>query len=167
METYFSAVILLFTSIVVIVLLLLMTFYSKENVEFFRQMIIPLVKGNNSTVIKVLLTLVFILFLEFLGTTFVGYTGIILGHRMDNSKIAFSVRFGFITYVMAQIFIVLCMFIAALLNKDIMKLFHTSEVVNIDMVHLISGLAIIIYSLLIVILYLIDMKLFKKGVNVE
>ena len=85
-------------------------------------------------------------FLEFANVLQSGFTGIILGHKMNSNKVVFSVLFGFAFYTFTQVFVLIMMFIVALFNKDIMNLFYTTEIVNVNMIKVIIYLAIIIYT---------------------
>lgn len=162
-----TSVISLFTSILVIGLTLFIAYYSKENIEFIKNLLLPLVNTYNSTIISIILAFLFIFFLELANALQAGYTGIILGHKMNNNKIVFSVLYGFIVYIIIQIITILIIFILALFNQDIMNLFITNEIIDINMVKLIIYIAIITYSINLIIGYIVNLKLFKKGVNVD
>lgn len=162
-----TAIITLFTSILVITLTLFVAYYSKENIEILKNILLPIATTYGSTIIKILLAFIFVLFLEFANILQSGYTGIILGHKMNNSKVAFSVLFGFCTYIITQILALISIFIVALFNKDIMNLFFTNQIININMVKIIIYLSIVIYTITLIIGYIINIKLFKKGVNVD
>lgn len=162
-----TVIITLFVSIVTIIILLLVTFYTKDSIDMINQMLMPLVKGNKTTIVTILIELVAVLFLEIFGIAMVGYTGIILGHRKGNSPISSSVRYGFVTYLMVQVSAILGIFMAGLVNKDVMNLFSTNEITSVNEIYLINGVALIIYSVIIAIIYIVDIKLLSKGVNVE
>ena len=163
----FTAIISIFTSMLVIGLTLFIAYYSKENIEILKNVLLPVANAYGSTIIKILLAFLFIFFLEFVNMLQVGYTGIILGYKMNSGKIGFSVLFGFGTYMVMQIFVLLMIFIVALFNKDIMNLFVTNEMINVDMVKTIIYMAIIIYTITLFIGYFVNLKLFNKGVNVD
>ena len=139
-----TAIITLFTSVIVIGLTVFIAYYSKENLELLKSMLLPLANILQA-----------------------GFSGIILGHKMNNLKTLYSVLFGFGVYIVTQIFVLLMMFIVALFNKDMMNLFYTTEIINVDVIKLIIYLAIIIYTLTLVILYIVNVRLFNKGVNVD
>ena len=162
-----TALITLFTSVIVIGLTLFVAYYSKENLELVKSMLLPLANIYGSTVMKILLSFLFVFFLEFTNVLQAGFSGIILGHKMNNLKTLYSVLYGFVVYTFTQIFTLIAMFVVALFNKDFMNLFYTTEIINVDMVKLIIYLAIIIYTVILVILYLVNVKLFSKGVNVD
>lgn len=162
-----TALITLFISVLIIGLSLFIAYYSKENIEILKNMLLPVANAYKSTIVKILLVLLFTFFLEFANALQSGYTGIILGHKMNNTKTFFSVLYGFGAYTLTQVFALLTLFIAALFNKDIMNLFFTNKIINIDMIKVILYLAIIIYTIILIAGYLINLKLFQKGVNID
>lgn len=161
------AIVSLFVSILMIGLTLFIAYYSKDNIEILKNILLPIANVYGSTVLKILLAFLFVFFLEFANALQAGYTGIILGHRMDNGKTGFSVLFGFVTYIVIQVFALLMLFVVALFNQDIMNLFITNEVVNVDMVRVIIYVAIIMYLINLFACYFVNIKLFNKGVNVD
>lgn len=162
-----SSIISLFASIAIIGLTLFVAYYSKENIELVKNILIPLANLYNSTILNILLSLLFIFFLEFLNILQAGYTGLILGHMMNNNKLGFSVLYGFLFYGITQISVLLILLIVGIFNKDIMNLFYTTTVIDIDLIKIMIYLAIIIYSVIIILNYFINLKLFNKGVNVD
>lgn len=162
-----TSIITLFTSILVIGLTLFIAYYSKENIEILKNILLPVASIYGSTIIKLLISFLFVFFLEFLNALVAGYTGIIIGHKFNNNKVGLSVLFGFITYIIIQVFTVLSIFVAGLFNKDIMNLFFTNEISNVGIVNIIISLAIVIYTVTVIIQYFVSLNLFKKGVNVD
>ena len=84
---------------------------SKENIEIVKNVMLPIATMYDSTVLKIILTFVFIVFLEMLGTLQAGFTGIIVGHRCNNNKTGLSVLFGFIAYMLGQMLVLVSIFI--------------------------------------------------------
>lgn len=162
-----TSIITLFVSILVIGLVIFVAYYSKENLELFKNLILPIANAYGSTIVKILLAFLFVLFVEFANLLQMGYTGIILGHRMNNAKMGFSILYGFFAYIISQMLVVWMLFIVALFNKDIMNLFYTNQMIDLDIVKLIIYLAIGIYLVIFVVGYFINSKLFNKGVNVD
>ncbi len=161
------SIITLFTSIAVIILSFFIAYYSKENIELIKNILLPVAAIYGSTITKILLALFFIFFLEFLNILQSGFTGIILGHKMNNAKTGYSVIFGFAVYTITQIFVLIVIFLAALFNKDLMNIFITSDIVNVDILKMVIYLSIIVYTVTFVIGYIVNLKLFKKGVNID
>lgn len=162
-----SSIICLLISFIIITVILFIAYYSKENLEILKNMILPLTDIFNTSLVRIVLSLIFILFLEITCLLQVGYTGIILGHKMDNHKTAFSVFYGFISYMGVQIITLLSILIYSLFNKDMLSLFTSNEITNISLLKGIIFLSIIVYTIIIIINYIINIKLFKKGVNVD
>jgi len=162
-----TAIITLFTSVLIIASTIFIAYYSKENITILKNILLPVANAYDSTIIKISLATFFVFFLEFANALQSGYTGIVLGHRMNNIKTGFSVLFGFGAYIITQMFALLMIFVVALFNKDIMNLFYTTQIINPETIKFIIFLAIIIYTIILIIGYFINLKLFKKGVNVE
>ena len=118
-----TSVITLFTSIIVIALTLYIAYYSKENIQTLKNILLPIANAYGSTILKILSAFLFVFFLEFANALQSGYTGIILGHKMNGTKTGLSVLFGFISYMITQVFALLLIFIVALFNSDLMNLF--------------------------------------------
>ncbi len=111
---------------------------------------------------------VIIIFLEVFNAIQCGFLGIIIGHKMNNGKLGYSVLFGFITYLLAQTIILLLVFIYGLFDPTVMELFKTATI-NID-VKAFKVLAIVSSLLYIVIIFIMSIlckKELNKGVNVE
>lgn len=162
-----TAILSTFVSIFVIGIVLFISYYSKGNIEFLKGMLLPIANMYGSTVLKVLIVLLFVFFLEFAHILQIGYTGIILGHKMNRNKLEFSVIFGFIAYMIMQVFTLLVVFIIALFNKDMLNLFITNSVVNMEMVKAILYITSGLYIVSLIIVYIVNISLFKKGVNVD
>ena len=162
-----TALITLFTSVLIIGIALVIAYYSKDLLDIVKTLLLPIADLYNSNIIVILIAFIFILFLEFMNILQCGFTGVILGHKMNNAKVGYSVLFGFISFLASQTIVVIMVFIVALFNKDIMNLIFTNEMISIASTKLIIYMAIIMYTIIIVISYFINIILFKKGVNVE
>ncbi len=162
-----TSIFILFLSVLVIGVSLFIMFYSKETLEWLKNILLPLVDIYDSTMFKVILVFLFIFFLEFLNGVQAGFTGIMLGHKMNNMKTGFSVLFGFGAYMITQTFGLLIIFIVSIFNKDLMNLFITNEMINMSMIKVVIYLAIGIYTIGYIVWYFINLKLFKNGVNVD
>lgn len=167
LSKFLTSIITLFSSALVIAITLFIAYYSKENIEFVKNMLLPLATVYESTVITIVLEFIFVCFLELMNMLQSGYVGIVLGHCKNSNKMMFSILFGFGTYLLTQVFTILLVFVVALFNEDLMNLFYTTDTLSISTIKLCIYLAIIIYTLNIFILYLVNSKLFNKGVNVD
>ena len=166
---FLASIITMFTSILVIILCVFIAYYSKENLEILKNNLQFFATSMDSTTIKVILTAFLCLFLEFTMILQVGFTGLLLGHRSNNLKMAKSIVYGFLNYLFVGVISVLIIYIIGLFNPNIMALFNTNinNTLTVDIVKIALTLGICLYIVLIAIYYYIDIKIFKKGVNVD
>ena len=164
---FLTGIITMLTSVLVILIVLFIAYYSKENLEWLKSSLNILATIYNSTIIKLVLVIFLVFFLEMVFTIVVGYIGILLGHRSNNNRIVKSIIYGFISYALTQIFSLLIIFIFGLFNQDIMNLFITNDIGNIDILKGIMYGAIVLYTIYLIIYYVIGVKLFNKGIDVD
>ncbi len=166
---FLSSIITMFTSILVIILCIFIAYYSEYNLELLKNTLQFFATVMNSTTIKVIITAFLCLFLEFTTILQAGFTGILLGHRSNNLKMAKSVLYGFLNYLFVVAISVLIIYIIGLFNPNIMALFNSNinNTLTVDIVKTALFLGICLYIILISIYYYIDIKIFKKGVNVD
>ena len=162
-----TTIITLFVSFAVICLVLFTAYYSKENLLNIKNLLLPLAEIYNSTILGIIASFVFILFLEFINILQCGFTGIILGHRMNNAKTGFSVLFGAVAFSVSQVIILAVLFLIAIFNKDFMNLFVTNNVMDIQTIKLMVCVSSSCYTLVSLLICFINIRLFKKGVNVD
>ena len=86
---------------------------------------------------------------------------------MHNIKTGYSVIYGFTAYTLSQVFNLVIVFIFALFNNEIMNLFFTNQIVNVNIIKTVINISIFSYTLILILNYFINLKLFKKGVNVD
>lgn len=162
-----SSIICLVTSVIVIIICLFICYYSKDNMVAIKNMLELAAGTYDTTVIKLLLVLFFVLLLEIIFIILIGYVGIIIGHRSNYNKMAKSVVMGVILYIATQMVTLLLVFIFGLFNTNVMNVINTTDIINIDAIKLILFLGIFIYVVYIIIYFLTGKKLLEKGVNVD
>ncbi len=162
-----TTVITLFVSFTVICAVLFTAYYSKENLLFLKNLLLPLAEIYDSTILGLIALFVFVIFLEFINILQCGFTGIILGHRQNNAKIGFSVLFGAVAFLFSQAIIIAVLFLIAIFNKDFMNLFVTNNALDLQTIKQMIYISISCYSLVSVLICFINIALFKKGVNVD
>ena len=162
-----SSILTMITSVVAIIITLFIAYYSKENISNFKSFLLPVANLLDSSIIGIIFLFLLVLLIESLNIIQVGYTGIILGHRINNNKVALSVIFGFIVYLATQTLSLFSAFIISLFNKDLVNLFITNEVANVEMIKILGFICILIYGIIFIINLFINIKLFNKGVNVS
>jgi len=116
---------------------------------------------------NIVLHIVLLLFLEFFNALQCGFTGIILGHKMNGAKVGLSVVFGLVAYSATQLVTVASVLIAAIFNGDIWQVFASSDMISSNTANIILYIALGIYTALIVVGFFLNSSLLKKGVNVD
>lgn len=171
MQIYESKFILsltnLATTFIVIFLSVLIAYQSKDNLSIITNYIDNVSKIFNVNSITFIIFMILILFLEIYTGLQSGFLGIILGHRKSNNKVMDSVIFGFIVYIICQLIVLLILFIVALFNSDVMKMFTDNVLPNLPAIKNVVLLFSIVYVSIIAVMNLICVKKLNKGVNVE
>lgn len=160
-EIYFSkaltAITVLLTSFGVIIISTFIAYYTDARWQTVKQIIFF---GNTKTVI---LLAVIVLFLEFINLIQCSFTGIILGHRQNSGKAIMSVIFSIAAITISQIIVLLILAIISIFNDELRSLFTSNANITTSVFYII----IPIYILLICGCAAINIKLLKKGVDVE
>ncbi len=167
LSKFITAIISMFISFIFIFISFLIIFYSKTLFDTIRTVLMPIADSFEVSAVALVLALVFILFLEFLNILQCGFTGIILGHRKNSSKLGFSVLFGFVASLLSQAVIVAFLFVLALFNSDFMNVFITNTVPSFSTLKSVIIFSACCYTFLIAAICFINIKLFNKGVDVD
>ncbi len=163
-----QAFIFFFVGFVIILLTLIIAFLTKDSWEGIKIFIKTITTGFNMSTSFFITMAIVVIFLEIFNAIQCGFFGIIKGHQMNSNKIAYSVLFGFIIYLIAQFTILLLVYIYGLFDTSVMELFKTATI-NID-VKAFKVLAILSSALYLVIIFIMSIickKLLNKGVNIE
>ena len=162
-----TGLITMLVSVMVIALSVFIAYYSKANMEMLKAIFDSIGGAFNLSVSGIIVVLALVLFLQYSCFLQNGFTGIVLGHKMQGGKIGFSFLFGFIVYSISQTLGVLTLFITGLFNKDIMEMFTSNNISSIDGLKTTFIIICIYYALVVAVNFIINVKLLKKGVNVE
>jgi len=155
---FIQTLVFFFISFVVILISLFIAYYSKENWLAITNYVKTITTGLNMSTLFFITMAIIIIFLEVFNAIQCGFLGIILGNKMNNGKIGYSVLFGFITYLVAQSLILGLVFVYGLFDSSIMELFKIATI-SID-VEAFKVLAILSS-------FILCKKELNKGVNVE
>ena len=165
---FIQTLIFFFISFIVILISLFIAYYSKENWLAITNYVKTITTGLNMSTSFFITMAIIIIFLEVFNAIQCGFLGIILGNKMNNGKIGYSVLFGFITYLVAQSLILGLVFVYGLFDSSIMELFKTA-IINIDVeaFKVLAILSSLLYIMIIFIMSILCKKELNKGVNVE
>ena len=167
LSKFLAIVITLFTSFLVILVTLFIAYYSKENLALIKNILLPITNIYNSSIIKILLIIYFVLFIEVTLLLQIGYSGLILGHKHNKNKLLYSIAYSFIIYIISQSINLLVIFIYGIFNTDFMNLFTTNTIPSYEILKIVLYLSIFLYISLNIIIYFVNIKLLKKGVNID
>lgn len=161
-----TAIITLLTSFIVIIICLAIATLNKETWLTLKQSIEQSAVYFDSSVFSLIFVMIITIFFEILFMLMSGILGIIIGHRSNNLKIVKSIIIGFFIYMILSSMSLVVLFIAGLLNSDIMTVFNNIEVSSkaLKNMLLVGTLAYAIYNLGI---FFVGNKLLNKGVNVD
>ncbi len=161
-----TAIITLLTSFIVIIVCLAISCLNEDTWIILKQSLEQSAIYFNSSVFSFIFVMIITIFFEFLFMMMCGILGIIIGHKSNNLKIVKSILIGFVIYMILSSMSIGVLFIAGLLNSDIMSLFNNIEVSSnaLKSMMLVGTLVYGIYNLGI---YFIGNKLLNKGVNVD
>ena len=161
-----SSIIIMLTTTIVIITCLFICYYSKENIDILKNMLEITASSYNTSVIKLILTIGMIFFLELTFILLVGYTGIIIGHSSNNNKIVKSIIWAFGMYIFTQLITIGLIYIIGLFSKDIMNII-TTNIVSIKGIKNILVGGIVMYIIYNIIYYFIGKRELEKGINID
>jgi hypothetical protein len=162
-----SALITLFVSMTVITLVLFLAYYSKENMQVLKDLLLGVASSFDSSITGLVFALLIIFFLQTANILQIGFTGTILGHKMQTNKTLFSIAFGFAVYMASQALILIVLFLVSLCNADLTNLFITNGALTTQAIKTLVILSVIAYMGMLFGIYFLNVKLFKQGVNVD
>lgn len=161
-----TAIITLLTSFIVIILCLAITSLNKDTWLILKSSLEQSAIYFNSSVYSLIFVLVITIFFEFLFMMMSGILGIIIGHKTNNLKIVKSIVIGFLTYIILSSMSLGVLYIAGLVNQDIMSIFNNIEVSS-NALKSMMLVGTFVYAIYNIGIYFIGNKLLNKGVNVD
>jgi hypothetical protein len=162
-----SGIICVFTTMIVIIVCLFICYYSKANMEVLKNILELAATTYNTTVLKLLLLVAVVIFLEIIYVLLIGYVGIILGHKSNKNKMLRSIVIGFVLYFVFQALTLGLIAIYGLFNPEVMNLINTTDIVNIEAIKSVMYAGIGIYVVYSIIFYWLGKRYLNRGVNVE
>lgn len=162
-----AAIITIITTAIVILACLFICYYSEANMQVIKSALEITASTYNTTVLNLLLLVSMVLLLQIIFIVFIGYAGIVLGHKSNQNKMVKSIIISFGFYMIMQVTSVILVFAIGLLNPNIMNLVNTTEAINVETIKYLMYGAMIMYAIYIFFYFLLGIKQFEKGVNVE
>lgn len=162
-----SGIITMLFGVLIIAISFFIAFYNESLINYLKESMQIVATTLNSSVTKILLILFIILFLEFTFILMVGITGIIKGHEANNGKVIKSVLYSGIYWISFSALSLLIVYLISLANKDMNALFTGTGVISYSALKLFLLLVIVIYTIYIIVLYIISKHELNKGVNID
>ena len=162
-----SGVVCIFTTMIVAIVCLFICYYSEANMEVLKSLLELAATTYNTTVLKLLLLIAVVIFLEIVYALLTGYVGIILGHKSNKNKLLRSIVIGFVLYFIFQALTLGLIAIYGLFNPEVMNLINTTDIINIEAIKTVMYVGIGIYVVYSIILYWLGQINLNNGVNVE
>ena len=161
-----TAIITLLTSFIVIIICLAIATLNKDTWIILKESLEQSAIYFDSSVFSLIFVMIITIFFEFLFMMMSGILGIIIGHRSNDLKIVKSIVMGFVIYMILSSMSLVALFVAGLLNSDIMSLFNNIEVSS-NALKSMMLVGILVYAIYNLGIYFIGNKLFNKGVDVD
>ena len=162
-----SSIITMLTSMLVIFISLFVACYSKDLYEYISSSLAYISGIYDISIFGLIVLFLTVITVELFTLLVSGITGLLFGHRKNNNKMLYSILFGFITYVCAQLIVLGSVYLVGLTNKGIMQIFKTNQILSVGVLKELLFIIIVVYILVIIGINLINVFTFKKGVNVE
>ena len=162
-----SAIICMFTTTIIALASLFICYYSKTNIEILKSLLELAASTYNTTVIKLLLLVTFVIFLEIIFIVLIGYTGIVIGYKSNKNKMVRTITIAFALYMITQVVTLAVIFVYGIFNPNVMNLINTTDIINIDAIKSVMYVGIVTYIGYILLYYVLAKKLLEKGVNVD
>ena len=157
-----------FIGFVISLLSLFIAYYTQDSWQVIKEYIKTITVGFNMSTLFFITMAIVLIFLELFNAIQCGFLGIILGYKKNNSKIGFSVLFGFIIYLVAQTLVLGLVFVYGLFDTTVMELFKSGTIsINVNAFKILAIVASILYVVIIFSMSIIGKKLLNKGVNIE
>lgn len=164
---FIQTLVFFIVSFVVVLISLFIAYYTKERWLMVKGFVNNITTGLEFNTLVFVICFLAVIFLEIFNAIQCGFLGIILGHKMNNNKIGFSVLFGFLAYLLSQSIVLFLVFVVGLFDSSIMDLFKNNIILSTHSFKLLIALAIALYLLIITIMNILCKKQLSKGVNVE
>lgn len=171
-QIYLSKILSTFIMVIICIITLLVSLiimYLNENTITFIKNTINILSTNlDASIALIIILLSLLVIIEVIFIVFCGFFGIIFGNSYNNKKIAFTLIYGFGSYVLMQIISLLIFIIISLFNEDLFNiLFNGVETVEFSLFKVIVVFVTILYVIYCIILYYFSNKKLSKGINID
>ena len=165
---FIQTLIFFFISFAIIIISLFITYYSRDTWLAITNFIKTITTGLNMSTLFFVVMAIVVIFLEVFNAIQCGFLGIILGNKKNNQKLAYSIFYGFIIYIIAQTVILGLVYVYGLFDSSVMELFKTAEIsINTSAFKVLAIVSSLVYIFIIFIMNMACKMELNKGVNIE
>lgn len=163
-----STFLIIIMCIITIVFSLIIMYLNNNTLEMLKTTFNLLSANLELSVIGIIVLITLLLIVEMLFITFCGYFGIINGFSFNNKKTAFTLLFGFGSYVAASTMCIIIMVIMSFFNKELYNMmFKGIESTNFSLFKFLIILCIGLYTVYCLVIYYISNKKLLNGINID
>lgn len=162
-----SVLIMVLLSVVAILSTVFIMYYSKENLEILKTSINLISSGLDVSTFAFIFLVTVVVMLEIIYIVFVGFLGITIGHSFNNAKLGKSFLFGIIIYFGCNVISMFILLFGSIFSNNLFNAMFKGSEVEYGLLVTIMIVAIVLYSIYNVVIYLLTNKLLSKGVNVD
>ena len=165
---FIQTLIFFFVGFIVVLISLFIAYYSKDNWLVITDYIKTITTGLNMSTSFFVIMFITLILLEVFNASQCGFYGMILGHKKNNGKLGYSVLFGFIIYLLAQLLVLILVFVYGIFDASVMELFKMSTTsIDVQAFKALAIIASLLYLVIIFIMSVLCKKELNKGVNIE
>lgn len=163
-----NALILITLSIVMLFINLVIMYYSQETLDAIKESLNIFSNAMDISVVGLIISFVVVILLEVLFLTQAGFFGIVFGYSYNKNKLALSLVFGIVSYVICSTFSVVALICMSLFDEGLRGIIlGGTGVIDFTLLKVLIAFAMIIYLVYIVVLYFITNKKYTKGINID
>ena len=164
---FLESLIFFIVGFIVILISLWITYYTKERWDIIVQYIEGLSKGIDTKPFVLIAGFLLITFLEIFNAIQCGFLGIVIGHKSNNNRVAYSVLYGVTAYFVSQSLVLGLMYCIGFFDNSIMETFKSTQVTDLSVMKQLAIYSTFLYLGTISGITLLAKKLFNQGVNIE
>ena len=159
---------MILSSIIIILICVVIMYANKESIETFKNMFNILSNSVEGSIAIGIILVILTILAEFIFIVMVGFLGIVIGHRSNTKKALKSVLIGIGTYFGCNSITGVGMILGALFSTQLYSmLFEQATAMEYTFLCMLLFSAFLIYSVYIVIIYLIINRNLQKGINID
>lgn len=162
-----ASLLLLLTVLLMTACTLAATYLEEGTLARLGDLLATLALGLDSTATELVVLVVLVLFAEFATLLQIGFFGLLAGHRRQHARIGYSVLFGFLGFLAAQLLILALIGVVAIFDENVRQVFLSSTAVSYIQLRPFLLWGLFGYGLDFLLLFFLNRRLFALGADVR